>query len=283
MSVPVAYNDIGKSAKDLLSKDYPVGGVKLEVKTTAINGVVFKVNGQRDNKSGHIVGDIETKYANKPNGLTFTEAWTSSNHLNGKIELDNNIAKGLKLELSTSLLPSIKEKAAKVNAIYKQPNVHTVASLDVFKSHFSVNSVVGQKGFLVGGEVAYNVLEGKINRYSAAIGYSTKVYSVSVQATNNLTHYAASYYHRVNSDIEASGKATWDSHSNKPVALEVGAKLLLDKTTFVKGKINNAGVLSVAYTQALRPGIKVNMGAAIDTGRFNENVHKIGVSFTLEN
>lgn len=36
----VAFNDIGKSAKDLLSKDYPVGGVKLEVKTAAPNGVV---------------------------------------------------------------------------------------------------------------------------------------------------------------------------------------------------------------------------------------------------
>lgn len=38
----VAYNDIGKPAKDLLTKDYPVGGVKLEVKTTAPNGVVSK-------------------------------------------------------------------------------------------------------------------------------------------------------------------------------------------------------------------------------------------------
>ena len=38
--ISVAFNDIGKSAKDLLSKDYPVGGVKLEVKTTAPNGVV---------------------------------------------------------------------------------------------------------------------------------------------------------------------------------------------------------------------------------------------------
>lgn len=36
----VAFNDIGKAAKDLLSKDYPIGGVKLEVKTTAPNGVV---------------------------------------------------------------------------------------------------------------------------------------------------------------------------------------------------------------------------------------------------
>jgi hypothetical protein len=33
----------------------------------------------------------------------------------------------------TSLLPSVNEKAAKINATYKKPNVHTVATLDVFK------------------------------------------------------------------------------------------------------------------------------------------------------
>lgn len=42
-------------------------------------------------------------------------------------------AEGLKLEILTSLLPSVNQKTAKVNATYKQPNVHTVASLDVFK------------------------------------------------------------------------------------------------------------------------------------------------------
>ena len=43
------------------------------------------------------------------------------------------ITEGLKLELLTSLLPSVNEKGAKINATYKQPNVHTVATLDVFK------------------------------------------------------------------------------------------------------------------------------------------------------
>lgn len=37
------------------------------------------------------------------------------------------------MEILTSLLPSINEKAAKLNAIYKQPNIHTVATVDVFK------------------------------------------------------------------------------------------------------------------------------------------------------
>jgi hypothetical protein len=33
----------------------------------------------------------------------------------------------------TSILPTVNEKATKINATYKQPNVHTVATLDVFK------------------------------------------------------------------------------------------------------------------------------------------------------
>ncbi|KAF7729211.1 Mitochondrial porin [Apophysomyces ossiformis] len=283
MSVPVAFNDIGKPAKDLLTKDYPVGGVKLEVKTTAPNGVTFKVNGQRDNKTGIIVGDLETKYADKANGISFTEAWTTSNHLNGKIELENNLAKGLKLELLTSLLPSVNEKAAKINATYKQPNVHTIATLDVFKTQFSVNSVVGRNGFLVGGEATYSVPEAKVTRFNTALGYSASEYAVAIHASNELSNFSASYYHRVNSDLEASGKASWNAKGNNAVALEVGAKLKLDSSAFVKGKIANSGVLGVAYTQALRPGVKVNLGASIDTSRLNENAHKLGLSFTFEN
>lgn len=37
---PATYSDIGKSANDLFSKDFPVGSFKLESKTTAPNGVV---------------------------------------------------------------------------------------------------------------------------------------------------------------------------------------------------------------------------------------------------
>jgi hypothetical protein len=40
--IPPKYGDIGKSANDLLGKDFPFGQVKLEVKTTAANGMVHK-------------------------------------------------------------------------------------------------------------------------------------------------------------------------------------------------------------------------------------------------
>ncbi|RUO95496.1 eukaryotic porin/Tom40, partial [Jimgerdemannia flammicorona] len=206
-SIPVPFNDIGKSAKDLLTKDFPTDAVKLEVKTTAPNGVTFRVTGNKDSKTGIIHGDLETKYSDKKNGLTFTETWTTSNHLNGKIELDNNFAKGLKLELHTSLLPSVGQKNAKLGITYKQPNVNTHASLDIFKvlifvsstdpfivdfvydlqTHFSVDSVVGRDGFLAGGEVIYDVLDGKITRYHGALGFTAPEYAVALHATNSFS------------------------------------------------------------------------------------------------
>jgi hypothetical protein len=40
VQIPATYSDIGKSASDLFSKDFPVGTFKLESKTVAPNGVV---------------------------------------------------------------------------------------------------------------------------------------------------------------------------------------------------------------------------------------------------
>ena len=65
-----------------------------------------------------------------------------------------------------------------------------------------------------------------------------------------------------------------------------------DQAAFVKAKINNAGVLSLGYTQALRPGVKVSLGLALDTQKIGgvngegekagHNAHRVGASFTFE-
>lgn len=120
----------------MLSKDYPFSGTSLEVKTKTPSKVVFKVAGLRNSKTQGITGDIEAKYADPKNGLVFTETWTTSNVLKSQIELENYIAKGLKLDLNTSLIPDKGSKSALFNVIYKQSGVHTRGALDVFKVSF---------------------------------------------------------------------------------------------------------------------------------------------------
>ena len=126
------FQDLGKSSNDLLGKDFPINGTALDVKTTTSSGVNFKVALVRDSKAA-ITGDLETKYNHKHHGLTLTQTWTTANVLRTQVELENQIAKGLKFDLATSLLPEKGSKSALLTSTYKQPGLHTRAFLDIFK------------------------------------------------------------------------------------------------------------------------------------------------------
>jgi len=77
----------------------------------------------------------------------------------------------------------------------------------------------------VGAEAAYNVTEGNVTRYATALGYSAPEYAITLHGLNNFNTFSASYYHRVNADVEAGAKAVYDTKSTHGgVALEVGVK-----------------------------------------------------------
>jgi len=258
------------------------------VKTATSSGVSFKVALIRDAKAA-ITGDLETKYNLKHHGLTLTQTWTTANVLRTQVELENQIAKGLKFDLTTALLPEKGSKSALLTANYKQPGLHTRAFLDIFKGPtFTADTVFGRNGFLLGAEASYNVTEGRLTRYSGAVGFSAPDYAVTIQNLGNGSTFAASYYHRVSPDVEAGAKAIYDTKATTTgVNLEVGSKVYLDSAAFVKAKINNAGILALGYTQALRPGVKGSFGLAIDTQKLNDvaptgAAHKVGASFTFE-
>ena len=168
-------------------------------------------------------------------GLNLTQKWTTANVLETKIELENNIATGLKAEALTDFVPSSQKFGAKLNLYFKQPNFHGRAFFDVLKGPVAnVDAVLGHEGFLVGAEAGYDVQKAALTRYSAAVGYSTTEYSAAITATNSLSVFAASYYHKVNSQVEAGAKATWDSKGSNNVGMEVASKYRLDPSSFAK-------------------------------------------------
>lgn len=168
-------------------------------------------------------------------GLTLIQAWTTANALDTKVELDNTITKGLKAELNTQFLPHTQGKGAKLNLHFKQPNFHARAFFDLLNGPTAnVDAVLGHEGFLVGAEAGYDVQKAAITRYSAAVGYTMPEYTAAITATNSLSVFSASYYHKVNSQVEAGAKATWDSKGSNNVGLEVASKYRLDPTSFAK-------------------------------------------------
>jgi len=287
--VPPSWKDLGKSSNDLLQKDYPFTGAFLEVKTKTPSDVTFKVAGNRDNKTDAISGELEAKYANRKYGLTLTQAWTTSNVLRSVLEVENQIAKGLKVDVSTALQPDKNTKSAVINAAYKQSGIHTRAALDLLKGPtFTTDGVIGRDGFLVGAEAAYNVTEGNITRYAVAAGYNAPEYALTIHGLNNFNTFSASYYHRVSGDVEAGAKAVYDfKATHGGVGIEVGTKAFLDSSSFVKAKINNAGVIALGYSQALRPGVRASFGLALDTQKLNETqttgpTHKVGLNLVFD-
>ncbi|KAK3365723.1 eukaryotic porin/Tom40 [Lasiosphaeria ovina] len=282
MSVP-AFADIAKTANDLLNKDfYHLSSGTIEVKSNTPNNVAFKVTG----KSSHdkvTSGAIEGKYNDKPNGLTLTQTWNTANLLETKIEMADNLTKGLKAEGVFDFLPATQARAAKFNVHFKQPNFHGRAFFDLLKGPTAnIDAIVGHEGFLAGASAGYDVQKAQITGYSAAVGYQAPTYSAAITATDNLSVFAASYYHKVNSQVEAGSKATWNSKSGNAVGLEVATKYRLDPVSFVKAKINDRGVAAVAYNVLLREGVTFGVGASFDTQKLDQATHKVGTSFTFE-
>jgi len=191
-------------------------------------------------------------------GVTGTLNWSTLNTLDAKLELDENIAKGLKAEVLTTLKPDTGAYGAKLNTYFKQPAFHVRAFFDLLKGPTAnVDAVIGHEGFVVGGEAGYDVQKAAITRYSAAIGYQHAVHSASVTATNNMSVFAAAYYHRVNAQVEAGAKAVWDSKNSGNVGLEVATKYLIDPTSFAKVRTfdlrNMLGVYHCLHSAIRRP------------------------------
>lgn len=282
MSVP-AFQDIAKAANDLLNKDfYHLSAGTLEVKSNTPNNVAFKVTGKssHDNATS---GTIEGKYVDKSNGLTLTQTWNTANSLETKVEMADNLTKGLKAEGVFAFLPATQARGAKFNLHFKQPNFHGRAFVDLLKGPTAnIDAIVGREGFLAGASAGYDVQKAKVTGYSAAVGYQALTYSAAITATDNLSVFAASYYHKVNSQVEAGSKATWNSKSGNTVGLEVAAKYRLDPVSFVKAKINDRGVAALAYNVLLREGVTLGVGASFDTQKLDQATHKVGTSFTFE-
>jgi voltage-dependent anion channel protein 2 len=281
MSIP-AFADIDKSAKDLLNKDfYHTTSGNIEVNSKTPDNVAFKVVGKSTHE-GATSGSIEGKFANKENGLTVTSLWTTTNALEAKIELADNLAKGLKAEIITGFLPATQKRSAKFNLHFKQPSFHSRVFFDLLKGPTgTIDAIFGHEGFLAGGSASYDVQKAKITGYNAAVGFHSPIYQAAITATDNLSVFAASYYHKVNSAVEAGSKATWNSKSGSSAGLELACKYRLDPLSFAKVRINDRGVAAVAYNTLLRDGVSLGLGVSFDTQKLDQATHKIGASFTF--
>ncbi|KAJ1757840.1 Mitochondrial porin [Coemansia sp. RSA 1752] len=281
--LPPNYSDICKPVNDLFSKDYPFGALKLEVKTTTANGVSFTVNGAQDIKSGAIISELKTKYADKVNGLTYTESWNTANLVTGQVEIANKFAKGLKLELSGSSALNSAKRALRTKINYQQDNLFARVNVDALNPAVTADVTISRDGALAGAELAYNLNSGAVTKTNSTLGFAGPDYMITMQGNNSLNMFQLAFYQRVTANVEAGARAVYDyKNPEGGVSAELATKYVLDKDAFVKAKVDNSGRMGLSFTQTLRPGVKLSLAGLFDTTRLQENAHKMGAALTFE-
>ncbi|XP_005473582.1 voltage-dependent anion-selective channel protein 3 isoform X1 [Oreochromis niloticus] len=283
MAVPPGYSDLGKSAKDIFSKGFGYGILKLDVKTKSQSGVMeFTTSGSNNTDTGRSGGHLETKYKMKDLGLTFNQKWNTDNTLTTEITLEDQLANGLKLGLDTSFVPNTGKKSAKLKTSYKRDFVNVGCDLDFDMAGPTVHTaaVLGFEGWLAGYQMAFDTAKSKLIKNNFALGYKAGDFQLHT-SVNDGTEFGGSIYQKVNSNLETAVNLAWTAGSNN-TRFGLGAKYQLDKDASLSAKVNNACLVGVGYTQTLRPGVKLTLSALIDGKNVNAGGHKIGLGFELE-
>jgi len=273
---PVKFADLGKGAKDLLTKDYAYGEVKVEVNTRAENGTEFKKIISRPNGKG-VAGSAEIKYAYTPNRISITEKWLTSNILMQTVTLDG-LMDGLKVDVDSSYNLQSSNFTTVVKADHIREKVRTNVDVDILKQTGCASVVVAHEGVNLGVQGAYDAQKGVLTQQNLAIAYDARDFTLT--AITNGTKVDTFLHHRVSTRAQAAAQFSANPASNA-TAFTLGGHYALDKDAYIRAKASMNGDAAIAYTQALRPGVKLTLGMNLDTQNLQTDAHKLGLALTI--
>ncbi|KAK7811926.1 hypothetical protein U0070_006979 [Myodes glareolus] len=251
MAVPPTYADLGKSARDVFTKGYGFGLIKLDLKTKSENGLEFTSSGSANTETTKVNGSLETKYRWTEYGLTFTEKWNTDNTLGTEITVEDQLARGLKLTFDSSFSPNTGKKNAKIKPGYKREHINLGCNVD----------------FDIAGP-------------SIRVGYKTDEFQLHTNV-NDGTEFRGSIYQKVNKKLETAVNLAWTA-GNSNTRFGIAAKYQVNPDACFSAKVNNSSLIGLGYTQTLKPGIKLTLSALLDGKNVNAGGHKLGLGLEFQ-
>lgn len=282
MSSLPCYADLGKSAKDLFTKGYHYGQVKLDASSRAQSGTVFKTACSLQNDTGRISGSLETKQEWSTYGLTATGKWNTDNVFNTTVAIENQFLDGLKVTFDTTLAPHTGKKSAKVKSVFKHKHAHLTGDvdLDIGGATLRTSGVFGHCGFQLGYNAAFDTGKSQLAGCSFAAGYAASDFSVQGTVNRN-SEFMGTLYHKVTSQMEAGAQLQWAAGSST-VEFGVAGKYKLDETSSMRLKVNNQSHLGLAYSQDLRPGVQLTLSGLLHLRSIDQpGHHRLGIGLDL--
>ncbi|GBG78672.1 hypothetical protein CBR_g27895 [Chara braunii] len=272
---PGLFSDIGKKAKDLLTKEYTYDQ-KFTVTTTSPNGLAFITSGTK--KGDLFAGDLKSEYKS---GNVRTEVKVDTASKLWVTVVAENLTNGLTAGFSGALPDN---KSGKADFTFVHEYIGLTGSIGLTANpKVEVTAAVGHDGKSVGGEITYDTASGTFTRYNAGVGFTNADFSVAAHVVDKGDTYKTSVYHAVNPrtcvGVEiAHAKKAGQGRENTFTA---GLAHRLDSLTTVKGKLNNLGMVAGLVQHEWRPKSTVTISGEVDTKALDKSA-KIGLGLALK-
>ncbi|GKU98837.1 hypothetical protein SLEP1_g11776 [Rubroshorea leprosula] len=271
---PGLFSDIGKKAKDLLTKDY-INDQKFTVSTYSDAGLGLTSTALK--RGGLSIGDVSVLYKYK-NAL-----------FDVKVDTESNISTTFTF---TEILPSTKTIAS-----FKVPD-YSSGQLEVqyFHDHATLTTAVGMNQtpavdvsatigtpfIAFGAEAGYDTTSGSFTKYTAGISVSKPDSCASIIMGDKGDSIKASYVHHLDKLKKSAAVAEITRRfSTNENTFTVGGLYTIDHLTVVKAKLNNHGRLGALLQHEVIPKSLLTISSEVDTKALDKNP-RFGLSLALK-
>ncbi|XP_018817375.1 mitochondrial outer membrane protein porin 2-like [Juglans regia] len=271
---PGFFSDIGKKAKDLLTKDYN-SDQKFTVSTYSDAGVALTSTAVK--KGGLSTGDVASQFK-------FRNAVVDV-----KVDTESNISTTLTL---TEILPSTKTIASfklpdynsgKLEVQYFHNHATFTTAFGLNQSPFiDVSTTIGTPSIAFGAEAGYDATSGNFTKYTAGISMTKPDSSAAIILGDKGDTMRASYVHHLDqyNKSAAAGEITRRFSTNENT-FTVGGSYAVDHLTVVKAKLNNHGRLGALLQHEVIPKSVLTISGEVDTKNLDKNP-RFGLAIALK-
>jgi len=279
---PQKFADLGKEARDLLSKNFHFGTVKIEAKTKS-SGVAFTAEGSHNTGNGDVAGSLEGKTTLSPHGVSLTKKWSTANVVSGTIGIENKLIDGLKVDMDGSYSPITGKNSTKLKTDFTGlANLRAtldIASADLTAPTLHVSGVLAHNAWHLGCQASYDTAASKLVENNACITYKSGGVAIH-GAYMNGSKYQYSVHHAVNDNLQVAAALQCDAGAE--TGLTIGGKYALDGTTYVKAKLDHKLNLGVSYSQSLAAGVQATLSASVNGKALDQGGHLVGLQLNFD-
>lgn len=270
---PGLFTDIGKKAKDLLTRDFN-SDQKFTVSTYSDAGVALTSTAVK--KGGFSTGDVAAQYKYK-NAI-----------FDVKVDTESNISTTITF---TEILPSTKTIASfkvpdynsgklEVQYFHDHATLTTAVALNQSPA-IDVSATIGTPSIAFGAEAGYDTTTGNFTKYTAGLSVAKPESSASIILGDKGDSIKASYVHHLDEfkKSAAVGEITRKFSTNENT-FTVGGSYAIDSLTVVKAKLNNHGKLGALLQHEVIPKSVLTVSGEVDTKALDKNP-KFGLAIAL--